>query len=431
VYAPSDPPAYCDQPVTNILNILAPGYAPYNIQVPGQQGLTFYLEPAGATMGKAWAPANLTALTSAPPAVAMPLSGDGWNNGGCQQINYLSGDGHIHELSVPTLGAWAHADLTQITASPSASGVSLVAYVWEGGQSKQVVYLTGDGHIHELYVRTGGNWAHADLTQLAGAPPAAGTSLAAYGWESGDCKQVVYLTIDGHVHELSVTHGRGWAHADLTALTGAPPAFRSWLSSAQSPLAAYSWEIALSKQVVYLTADGHVHELYATLGGGWAHADLTAVTGAPSAGGLSLAAYSWEAGGSKQVVYLTTDGHVHELYVSVGGSWGHADLTASTGAPPVAGPSLAPYSWEPSLTAYGWEKGGSKQVAYLTADGHVHELRVGLGGSWGHADLTARTGAPPAAGPSLAAYSWEQGGSKQVVYVTGDGSLQELYVTAN
>jgi hypothetical protein len=43
--------------------------------------------------------------------------------------------------------------------------------------------------------------------------------------------------------------------------------------------------------------------------------------------------YSWEAGQSKQVVYLTNDGHIHELYVTVGGTWKHADLTAITGAP--------------------------------------------------------------------------------------------------
>ena len=45
--------------------------------------------------------------------------------------------------------------------------------------------------------------------------------------------------------------------------------------------------------------------------------------------------YSWEVGQSKQVVYRTADGHIHELYVVKGGAWQHADLTAITGAPPV------------------------------------------------------------------------------------------------
>jgi hypothetical protein len=33
------------------------------------------------------------------------------------------------------------------------------------------VYLTKDDHIHELFVTLGSGWQHADLTQLAGAPP--------------------------------------------------------------------------------------------------------------------------------------------------------------------------------------------------------------------------------------------------------------------
>jgi NTE family protein len=46
---------------------------------------------------------------------------------------------------------------------PPASAV-VNGYAWEGGQSKQIVYTTGDGHIHELYVNVGGVWKDSDLT---------------------------------------------------------------------------------------------------------------------------------------------------------------------------------------------------------------------------------------------------------------------------
>jgi len=49
-----------------------------------------------------------------------------------------------------------------------------------------------------------------------------------------------------------------------------------------------------------------------------------------------LHGYAWEVGGTKQVVYTTQDGHLHELSVVVGGSWFHADLTQIAGAPTVA-----------------------------------------------------------------------------------------------
>jgi hypothetical protein len=99
-----------------------------------------------------------------------------------------------------------------------------------------------------------------------------------------------------------------------------------------------------------------------------------------------IATYAWEKGGTKQVVYRAADGHIHELFVAVGGSWSHADLTRMTGAPQPA-PDTA-------FAGYEWEAGGSKQVVYLTADGHIHELFVAMGGSWSHADLTQMTGAP-------------------------------------
>ena len=57
--------------------------------------------------------------------------------------------------------------------------------------------------VHELYVRTGRGWAHADLTSMTGSPnAAAGSALSGYGWYTGGSKQVVFATADNHVHEL-------------------------------------------------------------------------------------------------------------------------------------------------------------------------------------------------------------------------------------
>jgi hypothetical protein len=124
------------------------------------------------------------------------------------------------------------------------------------------------------------------------------------------------------------------------------------------------------------------------VGGSWSHADLTQMTGAPRPQpDTAFAGYEWKAGGTKQVVYRTEDGHIHELFVPMGGSWDHADLTLMTDAPPASTNS-------PIIAGYEWKAGGTKQVVYLTANGHIHELFVAVGGSWSHADLTQMTGAP-------------------------------------
>jgi hypothetical protein len=176
----------------------------------------------------------------------------------------------------------------------------------------------------------GGNWTYADLTQITGAPQPAYPSIAGYEWGAGQSKQVVYMTADGHIHELSVQWGGRWTHLDLTQIANAP------LAAGWSDLAAYQWDAGQSKQVVYMTADGHVHELSLPLGGKWAHVDLTQITGAPSGLPASvLSGYGWTAGQTKQVVYATADGHIHELYFPRGGSWNHADLTFRTESLPL------------------------------------------------------------------------------------------------
>jgi hypothetical protein len=375
-----------------------------------------------APLSGSWAHANLTSLAKAPPASQAALVGYSWGTGGSKQVVYLDGNGHVHVLYVTVGGSWAHADLTSLApGAPSAVGPALAAYSWEVGRSKQIVYLDAKGHVHELYVTPGAAWAHADLTSLAaGAPPAVGTALAAYSWEVGRSKQVVYLDANGHVHELYVTLGGGWAHADLTSLAaGAPPAVGP-------SLVGYSWEVGPSKQVVYYTGDGHVHELYVTLGGGWAHADLTSLaTGAPPAEGppfqRGLTAYSWEVGPSKQVVYPTANGHIHELYVYAGGSWAHADLTET--APGAIGGG-------PPLVGYEWEAGSSKQVVYFDPiNNDVNELWVRPGGNWQYANLSHITGFGGASIRSpISAYSWYTGGSKQVVFLTSDGNVHEFYI---
>ena len=344
-----------------------------------------------------------------------------WEKGGTKQVVYRASDGHIHELFVSVGGSWSHADLTQLAGAPQpAPDSAFSGYEWEVGGTKQVVYITADGHIHELVVSVGGFWSHADLTQLAGAPLILDqVSFSGYEWKAGGSKQVVYPTPGGDIHELFVSVGGFWSNADLTQLAGAPPE-----NNAFPVIAAFEWEAGGTKQVVYRPADVHIHELFVSVGGSWSHADLTQLTGAPRPEFASAyACFAWKAGGSKQVVYLTADGHFHELFVSVGGSWSHADLTQITGAPRPQ-PDTA-------FTGYEWKAGDSKQVVYRTEDGHIHELFVSVGGSWSHADLTLMTDAPPAGtnSPTIAGYEWEAGGTKQVVFLTANGHIHELFVS--
>jgi hypothetical protein len=258
---------------------------------------------------------------------------------GCPAGSATSGNG---QCSPCPPGSFSAAGSSSCTLCPAGS------YAFSAGS----IACTGDGHIHELYVAVGGSWSHADLTELTkstGAPPAAPYSLlTAYAWEAGGSKQVVYLTGDGHIHELYVAVGGSWSHADLTKNTSGVPV----PLSDPPTIAGFEWKAGSTEQLVfpgYKDMPGgqrnHIFELSAPIGGSWSVADLTDLaknTSAPEAAqDTPFAAYAWEAGRAKQVVYLTADGHIYELFSDEGtGLWGHADLTdlaKDTGATPVRG----------------------------------------------------------------------------------------------
>ncbi len=349
---------------------------------------------------------------------AMPrLAGFAWEANKQKQVCWGTPNGNLAEASVKTGGAWELTALNAVSNAPLASLADVTGYAWPKGNSKQVCYTTeANAHIHEIYVTFGGSWKHADLTQLAGAPPCVGWNMSGYAWNMGGTKQVAYVGANDHIYELYVGVGHSWQHADLTQIAGAPA------HSPGSPVCGYAWEKQGSKNVVYKSANGHVHHLHVGMGGSWQHEDLMQITGAPTASGVFVSGFAWEEGATQQVVYVSSDGHIHELYSDAPGFWAHADLTQVTGAPT----GIATGS---SYAAYAWPSGGTKQVAYLGSGGHVHELYVGVGGSWKHANLTAIAGGPePDVSGFFSGYSWEAGKSKQVVYTTNDGHVHELYV---
>jgi hypothetical protein len=54
-----------------------------------------------------------------------------------------------------------------------ASGVvPITGFAWEGINSKQYAFIGDNGHVYELYALANGAWAYADLTQITRVPVA-------------------------------------------------------------------------------------------------------------------------------------------------------------------------------------------------------------------------------------------------------------------
>jgi len=132
-----------------------------------------------------------------------------------------------------------------------------------------------------------------------------------------------------------------------------------------------------------------VHELFLTVEG-WQHADLSALTGAPDVAG-AVAAYV-RSDGVNSVIYTGYDGHIHEIYLT-GGIWRHGDPSLITGAVPATGSSNL--SSDPA----GYVRSdGVNSVVYCGWGYHIYELYL-TGGNWQTGDLSALAGAPFACNP--------------------------------
>jgi hypothetical protein len=328
-----------------------------------------------------------------------------WPLNGTVHIAYETGDEHIHEMSLGRKGTWRDEDISRVTGAPELEDAILTGASWQGGRTQQIAYasaMNDNGHIYELVMYQDHPWSLEDpLLQPIDAAPADGFALAAYDWRDAGTKQLVYSGRDGHIHELSAGVTGLWRHTALTKVTGAPPA-------ANSLLAAYAWEGGNTKQVVYAGEDGHIHELVSGVDGSWKHADLMAETGAPLAGDAALAGYAWEGGNTKQVVYTGSDGNVYELVFRQDSRWSFTDLTSLTGAPLAVGSALA---------AFAWETGLSKQVVYVDRNHHLIELHKPLQEIWKHTDLTQLLGLPESSQDVLAAHEWTAEFAKHIAYL--------------
>jgi hypothetical protein len=198
--------------------------------------------------------------------------------------------------------AVGHDDLSNLGHAPNAAG-DPVAYFIDGQVGTAIIYRGVDGDLHRLYCALG-PVGHDDLTAASGAPRPAGEP-SAYITPSGE-QNVVYRGVDRHLHGLWSTGPNtppvGWD--DLTwTVPGAP-------LPVGDPTAYYSAWDGLH-QVLYRTSNNHLHELSWTTGA-VSHVDLTTAGGGTGPASKS-SAYALATDNSHQVVYRSADNHLHEL----------------------------------------------------------------------------------------------------------------------
>ena len=229
-------------------------------------------------------------------------------------------------------------------------------------------------------------------------------------------QHVNYIGIDGHIHERVHYTTGNWVHNDLTALSG-----NSTLPAAGSALDAYPGPSG-GQHINYISTDNHIHELYIPQGGSkWINNDLTSLAKAilPRAG-TPLGGYV-DNDNAQHVNFIGADNHIHELLIRPNGSWIDNDLTVLSG-------SGIGHSAHSPLDGYIGPDGG-QHVNFIGSDGHVHELYILPHGSWVNNDLNKLSGnsIAPSRTSSLCAYLGPDNG-QHVNFIATDGHVHELYI---
>jgi hypothetical protein len=251
--------------------------------------------------------------------------------------------------------------------------------------------------------------------------PAQDSRLAAYAWQTVPSAHVIYVDANGDLIELWLNAFPPYLHGatNLSAATGFQ-GFNAPKSS--SPLAGYAFENQGTQHVFYIAKDNTIRELYYS-GGNWFGNNLSQSLGPPApAPGSPLAAYVQEFDNTQHVIYIAHNGDIQELYWAKTWNSGQPDLTKTTGTPqPAANSDLAGYSAEYEQTEH---------VVYVGVDGHIHELWNKQG--WFTTDLTLSANATlPRDATPLAGYSFENEQTHHVAYVDANGDVHELYRSGN
>lgn len=323
-------------------------------------------------------------------------------------VVYVGGDGHIHEIVLK--GTWQDNDLSLASGAPLPyAGLSQpMAYRRSDGVS-QVLYRGKDDRIYTIYLelqRQGHTiqevWHWADLSKITGSPPAAADP---YGYIRSDgINVVIYPGITGRIHELRLESA--WIWADLTDLSGAPAA-------ASGRLLGYARGDGINAIVYKAQSNGHIVELRLDKNG-WEWADITQITSAPTP--LSdLSAYV-RSDGISTIIYAGYDGDIHDIRLENGWIW--SDLTKISGAP---GSSYRPFGYVRS--------DGINAIVYATSGLSsylIYELRLENG--WQYFELTSVPNAITGYHP--VGYV-RADGVNSVVYIGGyPWHIQELWLGA-
>ena len=278
--------------------------------------------------------------------------------------------------------------------------------------------------------------------------PRPNTNLAGTAWNGLLVQDVVFVGDDNHVYDLNYagntpdgTGGYPWYLDDVTAegeqvtqATMPPPVSTAATPRGGSALAVFtspeysmgSYNVfSVGNVLAYIGGKGDnlaVEAVYLNQGNPLNLTQASSAENYPPAVWSSLAGWAWLGQGSQHVVYIDNNNHVSELYsVHSTHAWSYNNLSVHTGYTGTSAPRV-----ESPLAGYAFENQETQHVFYIAQDNTIRELVYS--GKWSGNNLSHETKAPsPMGGAPLVAYVSEYESTQHVIYIAGNGDIQELW----
>jgi RHS repeat-associated protein len=306
-------------------------------------------------------------------------------------IFYITSN-HVHEVSSDSNGNWRDDDITAASGSATSAYFNLASFAGNATSPKHVFYLNVESgfvryHVHELSSDAGGNWHDRDITAASGGPNAFGTSgLVAFSGNSAFPEHVFYLDTNGHVHEQYSDSAGNWHDQDESVATGAPAATFNNQNGFSSDLSGFFQPGSNAPEhVFYFDANpntpqiGDVHELYSDSSGAWHNQDITVAAGGVPGFGFVTSCPSPNPSSPEHVFYLGyTNGVLGLNHMWVDSSGWHHENTHGSG--------------QGGLSCLVDTNTGFLHVFAVAGD--VYDNWKDSSGVWHTQDLTALSGAP-------------------------------------
>jgi hypothetical protein len=204
---------------------------------------------------------NKLANSPSPVGDASAYLSNATSTSGLQNVLYTGPEGHLHRLTWTT-GAVTAEDLNQRTGTIGPVGPAAAYFDGSSPTPEHHAFFRTEDHARR-YNQNGGTvyelWGPSDpvnADELSGPlvnGPQANSNVSAYFVDSDGTNHVFY-NYQGYIHELRWAEGSVVVnHENLTAFSGAP--------LATSDPSAYYDATNKMHHVIYLTVDGHVHEI--------------------------------------------------------------------------------------------------------------------------------------------------------------------------